>query len=340
MDRRGEEEVSKSSGTLVKGPSETDLVYYENIDRLLNVEARIKKTPVGVVPRLYSLVRRERPISYEIASALLERPSARIGFVTGIFLPPHFPLGEIDGPIGGLVFARALTALGYSVSLIMERQINEAAARLVPIVGAEKVEFVDGNVLDARGVRALTERLDVVITSERLGVNAKGVRHTINGTKAELVNPYSWPDELVKSMNAAGKLTIGIGDGGNEIGFGAVFEQAREFVPNGKSCRCPCADGIITSTATKLLFPVNVSNFGAYGIIAAMGLALGRQDILHTPEMERSVLPAALGAGFVDGGTGLAEQSQDGIPLSGSVAFVAVIEAIVSNALRDFVRPF
>jgi hypothetical protein len=319
----------------------TDLAYFENIDRLLNVEARIKKTPIGVVPQLYALVRKERPLSYEIATALLERPKARIGFVTGIFLPPHFPLGEIDGPIGGLVFARALSAVGYSVSLIMERQINEAAGRLVPMLGAEKaVGFVDGNVLDAAGVRALTERLDVVITSERLGQNAKGARHTINGTRAELVNPYSWPDELVKEMNDAGKLTIGIGDGGNEIGFGAIYKQAREIVPNGKSCRCPCADGIVTSTATKMLFPVNVSNFGAYGIIAAMGLALGRQDILHDAATERSVLPAALGAGFVDGGTGLAEQSQDGIPLAGSVAFVALLQAIVSNALRDFVRPF
>lgn len=319
---------------------QTDLAYYESIDRLLNVEARIAKTPIGVVPQLYSFARRERPLSYEITRALLDRPKARIGFLTGMYLPPHFPLGEMDGPLGGLVLARALAPLGYSVTLIMEEQVNEVALRLVPISGAAGVAFVDGNVLDAAGVKVLVERMDVLITSERLGVNAKGVRHTINGTRAELVNPYPWPDELVRAMHDAGKLSIGIGDGGNEIGFGAVYEQAREIVPNGKTCRCPCADGIVTSTATTMLFPVNVSNFGVYGIIAGIAMALGRPDIVHRPEMERSLLPAGLAAGFVDGGTGMAEQSEDGVPLSGSVGFVAVLEAIVSNALRDFVRPF
>src|SRR4029077_8989172 len=112
---------------------------------------------------------------------------ARIGFVTGIFLPPHFPLGEIDGPIGGLVFARALTSIGYRVSLIMERQINDAASSLGGIAGATQTALFDGNLLDAQGVQALVRDLDVVITSERLGVNAKGVRHTINGTRAELL---------------------------------------------------------------------------------------------------------------------------------------------------------
>lgn len=326
---------------MVTGPGPgVDLNPYENIDRLLNVELRIAKAPMGIVGQLYRHVRGELPLSYQIGRALLDRPGARIGFVTGVYLPPYFPAGEIDGPIGGLVFARVLGQLGYPVLLLMEQQVIEATRPLGPVAGATAVQFHDGNRLGPRDIARLVDELDVVIASERLGSNAKGVRHTINGTRADLPSPYPWPDELVRAMNRAGKLTIGIGDGGNEIGFGKIYEFARQVVPNGQRCRCPCMDGIVTATATGLLFPVNVSNFGVYGLIAALGLATRRPELLHDAATERALLAAAIRSGFVDGGTGLPEEAEDGVPGSGAAAFVALLQALVANALRDFVRPF
>lgn len=181
---------------------------------------------MGVVGRLYQHVRGELPLSYQLSRALLDRPSARIGFVTGVYLPPFFPAGEIDGPIGGLVFARALGQLGYSVLLIMEQQVIEATRPLGPVAGAAAVQFLDGNRLGPTEIARPVDGFDIVIASERLGSNAKGVRHTINGTRADLPSPYSWPDELVRATNRAGKPTIGIGDGGNEIGFGKIETAA------------------------------------------------------------------------------------------------------------------
>jgi hypothetical protein len=37
--------------------SPDELNPYENLDRLLNVEMRIKKAPMGIVPQLYRLAR-------------------------------------------------------------------------------------------------------------------------------------------------------------------------------------------------------------------------------------------------------------------------------------------
>jgi hypothetical protein len=314
---------------------------FENIDRLLLVEMRIANSTEGIVPQLYDLARGRGPLSQEIAGAILERPRAKVGFLTGVYFPPHFPVGEIDGPIGGLVLARALGELGYATTLVMEGEVISATQKLVPIARAGNARFVDGNELtDAVGVSALVKDLDVLIASERIGVNSRGVRHSINGTLLQPSPAFPWPDALVETMNQSGKLTIGLGDGGNEIGFGKIYESGREIVPYGRRCQCPCGDGMFTRTATQLLWPVNVSNLGVYGLIAAIGLSLRRPDLLHDEDTERALLREAIGAGFRDGGTGLPEEAQDGIPAIGAIGLVMMLRALVSNAVRDFKRPF
>jgi hypothetical protein len=327
------------SVAVVSAPAKASISPFENIDRLLNVEIRIAKSPADAVPKLYRLVRRELPLSYEVSQALLGKPRCRIAFVTGV-VNPHFPVGEIDGPIGGLVFARAMHSLGYKVSLVMEKAVIESSRKLVATARAEGIEFIDGDALDAAGVQELVEKFDMAIASEKVGLNGKGVRHSINGTPVNETESFPWPDEFIVAMNRAAKLTIGFGDGGNEIGFGKVYREARDIVPNGKSCRCRCADGIVTRTATQLLFPVNVSNFGVYGLVAAVAIALRQKELVHDEQTEAALLREAVNAGIRDGGTGLLEPAEDGVPAYGAVGLVAMLRALVENALRDFVRPF
>ena len=118
---------------------------------------------------------------------------------------------------------------------------------------------------------------DAAVAVERLGRNRAGQHHTIFGAPLEL-DPVA--DDLFERMNAQGRLTIGFGDGGNEIGFGALYDEARAAVPRGADCGRPVRRRPGDVDRRRVLFPVAVSNFGAYAVAAAMGLLAGRAALL------------------------------------------------------------
>lgn len=103
-----------------------------------------------------------------------------------------------------------------------------------------------------------------IISVENLGKNSKGEYHSVTGVN---VTPYAAKvDILFEKANSENIFTLGIGDGGNEIGFGTIYEAARQIVPNGITCKCPCQGGIVPTTAATALVAATTSNWGAYGV--------------------------------------------------------------------------
>jgi hypothetical protein len=96
-------------------------------------------------------------------------------------------------------------------------------------------------------------------------------------------------------MNRMGKLTVGIGDGGNEIGFGNIGGRLKDLVPFGAMCKCPCGQGMLAATPTTLLYPVLVSNWGGYALTAALAVMVKDLSLAHTAERERAFFRIALG---------------------------------------------
>jgi hypothetical protein len=103
--------------------------------------------------------------------------------------------------------------------------------------------------------------------------------------------------------------TIGIGDGGNEIGMGKIpWDVIRRNIPGGGrvACRVP----------TDHLIVCGVSNWGAYGLAAGVALLRGRrlQPELFDVERERALLRVMVEQGpLVDGVTGQPTVSVDGL---------------------------
>jgi len=185
--------------------------------------------------------------------------------------------------------------------------------------------------------RASADDYLAAITVEKLGRNRRGVFHTIFGAPLDDQQPVG--DELIEAMTRAGKLTIGIGDGGNEIGFGAIFDDAREVVPRGAECGCPCGDGIVTSTATGIVYPASVSNFGAYAIVTALGILEERPLLLPSGERIAAGVEAAVTNGCLDGGTfEPGRLADDGIPLEGVKAYVTLLRTIGAQHFRTTPR--
>lgn len=290
---------------------------FDNIDRCVGIEMRPQGLPIGLIPQLYEVARAGGdPLSLRAATVLNDGSVGRVACITGIVGAP-LVFGEIDGPLGACVLAGALVGVGKSADVAVP-------AKLIPVAQAmQRALGFEGGIIDEMQLRV--DDYDAAVTIEKLGRNRKGVAHNIFGHPRSDQEPVA--DEFIEGMNAANKPTVGIGDGGNEIGFGAIFDEARSIVPYGARCQCPCEDGMVTSTATKVLFPAAVSDFGAYAVTTALGVLNGRALLTASASKIGEAIEAALRYGCLDGGTYQpGKLGDDGIPLWG-------VQAIV-NALR------
>jgi hypothetical protein len=136
--------------------------------------------------------------------------------------------------------------------------------------------------------------------------------HTMRGRDiTELTRPahllFELEDEGVSEKWRP--ATIGIGDGGNEIGMGKIpWETIRRNIPNGGriACRVP----------TDHLIVAGVSNWGAYALAAGVLLLRGEKGdaALFDPERERELLRVMVERGLlVDGVTGRPTATVDGL---------------------------
>ena len=309
-----------------------------NMDRLVTAPLRPLGHPRGdYVPRLYRKARAQAgaPLSYLGARAILDHPGSHIALVTGTYNPKYFPGGETDGPIGAVVFSRVLNQLGYKTTFCVERQIIPAVQGLAKAAGAvgdyEPLEFYHPT-----GHEHLADKFDGAIFIEKIGVNAKGVPHTSSGMNSDTDDAPVYG--LAARMLEQGKFTIGLGDGGNEVGFGNIYDYVRKIVSYGAKCRCPCGDGIATVVKTSVGFPSAISNWAGYSIIAAMALILNDLSLLHTPEKETELLELAPSLGCYEGTIAEPVPSLDSVPVEGSAAMVQLLKSCIEVAYRDILN--
>ena len=108
--------------------------------------------------------------------------------------------------------------------------------------------------------------------------------------------------------------TIGIGDGGNEIGMGCVpWEELRRRLPTQRTARIPCR------IATSWNIIAGTSNWGGYALAAAVALLRGRPEILREwdGDHQLQVLEQIVENGpAVDGPSGLQAATVDGLPFA------------------------
>jgi hypothetical protein len=128
-------------------------------------------------------------------------------------------------------------------------------------------------------------------------------------------------------------LTVGIGDGGNEVGMGSIEDAVRQYVPYGDKCQCPCGAGIAAESKVDLLIAAAVSNWGAYALAACLSVLSQRLQAIHDYKTELRALEAMVNAGAVDGGTGFCEPSVDTISAEISGYIVEMFRYLVLRAL-------
>lgn len=222
-----------------------------------------------------------------------------------IMIASGFPIlraraGETDGPPGALALGRALKRLGKEVCYTTDvHQMH-----LFRAISAEPILNFKPDLLNRGGFSHL-------LAVERPGRARDGRYYNMKGEDiTELVEPI---DELFKNAESYNVVTIGIGDGGNEVGMGTVFKGVREFIDHG---------GRIASTVlTDYVIVSGVSNWGAYGLVAALSVLTGK-DLLPSGDEIRETMDSLVRAGAVDGVKGLPQPSVDGLPLERTIELV------------------
>jgi hypothetical protein len=82
------------------------------------------------------------------------------------------------------------------------------------------------------------------------------------------------------------------------------------------------------------LVVAGVSNWGGYGVVAALSRLAGR-ELLHTPDAERRMIEACVAAGAADGVTRRHGPTVDGLPLE---VHAAVVELLRWAARSGIIR--
>lgn len=307
---------------------------YEALDRLALVEMRPYGMSQRLLPHLYNELRQPGmpAISRQAAEAIAARPHAPVTILTGMQIPNYMPVGETDGPVGAIVLAAGLTHVGHDVAIVVEPEIKEVMDQVI----AELEEFNLPEITiisssDTQAYRAREEETEIAIAIEKLGANSKAVRHSVGGTAVSTGDDYA--DTFITNLQRNGGFTIGVGDNGNEIGFGKIASFAQSIVPWGNVCRCDCSSGIITTTPTDLVIPCAVSNYGAYVIMTALACLLEREDLLINPNLISALVQRFVSLGMVNGAIEDDPDfvGDDGIPLSGVEAFAELFRLIGSH---------
>ncbi len=310
------------------------LIASDNIDKLICVEMRRPGLPRGFKWPLYEIARAKLSEPAVLAAArLLDRSPAAIGIVTGAAVPEHMPRGENDGPFGAAVLARALDAIGHRTTVFTDADcagpIKSLLARYELATPVRAVAL-----RDEAEQEAIVETCDLFVAIERLGGNVNGHLYGVTAVSRDAHRANF--DHLFACARRRGVSTIGIGDGGNEIGFGGIHRELSENWPQHAAAdRTPCGGGIFSVVETDVLVVASTSNIGAYGVVGALAMLRRDPSICHTPEEEVALHYIGVGLGLADGATGRVIPWCDGIPAESNAAVVRLIRNVVEQTLLE-----
>jgi len=257
-----------------------NLILSTQIENLL-----VARNPRGMKTLQAAMV----PGYYLRAAQLLHAASGNVLIGTG------FPVAgtyETDGPVGAIALYRALETLGATPVLVCGAPLADAIARDYRV---HKISVGEPAVSKVEAEKALQQyQPSLVISIERPGMAADGLYYNMRG---EDISPACASFDYFLSL--ANCPTIGIGDGGNEIGMGNVATtlQQLNIIPS-----ATCCDELLIA---------DVSNWAAHGLIAMLS-AIRQQDMLLDWD-NLALLQYLSERGSVDGVTRENHLTEDGL---------------------------
>lgn len=231
-----------------------------------------------------------------VAEDILSLPRGNFVVTTGFYVRGA---GETDGPLGAWILIQVLEKLGFLPVVVTDQYTyhyfsgEKVRCVCIPLINSREC-------LETASMETVLERLDPVgmVSVERCGKNGDG---DYTNMKGESIKNHTAPvDELFELAGKYGIQTIGIGDGGNEIGMGNLANEIRS-----RLSVTPC----IVKTDHLLLG--TVSNWAAYGLGRTLELVSGMQ-LMPPVKKLTYFFDRIVSMGSVDGITGENVMTVDG----------------------------
>jgi hypothetical protein len=274
--------------------------------------------------------------------------------LTGAGGPPVLPKGEVDGLLGAAALARALHfGLGARIAILTEARVQEpveAAARAAGLnfrtpadpENDHAVTFISMPLDRQASKEQAPVLLDefqpkALIAIEKLSPNREGVIHGATGLNYD--DDHTKAHFIFEEAERRRILTCGIGDGGNEIGFGLIRDAVAEIMPAGQVCACPCGGGSAAVVGTERFVVAAISDWGGFGVAGMLAYLLEMPRALIDEDGLERMLRATVDAGALDGAIARPTLSDDGVPLATHRAFITMLRSIISIALSTLASP-
>lgn len=267
------------------------------------------------------------------------------GFKAGVIIFTGFtipnatpPAPETDGPPGALFLAHSLIELGYRPLLVTEANglaclqaglshlgiQSKVAVMESPVPDdpnyaekiLEKAEKLVGTISHLIAIEKCgpSHNLDTIQPIEKIGYieqtepNERGQTLTMSCRNITAINApvHKLFDPIFAKKHQL--TTIGIGDGGNEIGMGNIpWQVIADNINHGSRIAC--------STKTNHLIVAGVSNWGAYalGALAVHTKHKNLSQILNMHAEEKLIDTMVREGKLVDGRKGIPDNSVDGL---------------------------
>lgn len=201
------------------------------------------------------------------------------------FPPPETGSVESDGPPGAYFLGRALTRLGWKVTYVVDHYATFTLQGQPTVEEVVEFPITDDSASEQFAIDLLERhKPSVLVAVERPGASAEGKYQFVGGS--DVTERTAKLDYLFHHHTA----TIGIGDWGNEIGLANLAEYTGPRLPSKAPTVTPSTHPIIAA----------VSNWGAYGLVAAISKVV-RRNLLPHPDMEFDHIQRLIDAGMVDG---------------------------------------
>lgn len=250
----------------------------------------------------------------ERAARHLARTPSPIALFTGFYVEhASSPAAETDGPLTVMAIAEALFALGREAVIVTDEPCAPVLTRLVSEAGLPPATLFVPETPEEVLPALKTRGVETVFAIERPGRAIDGRCYSM---RARDLSAHTLAFDPVFSPRS-GFMRLAAGDGGNEIGMGALPKSALfRHIDQGET--------IASATGADALIVTGVSHWTGYALAAAMtaiapeDAAVWRDAVSDARECHR--LSAALSAGAVDGVTAQSAPTIDGLPLDTHLA--------------------
>ena len=252
---------------------------------------------------------------YDAATFVLDNPG-KVIITTGFYILSAGK-AETDGPPGAVAIGNALKNLGFEVVYITDIYCTEIL-KAITLDESKIIEFPIANRAESEhAARKIlqTEKPDLLISIERCSPASDGLYRNMRDLD---ITKHTAKIDLLFDKHTT---SVGIGDGGNEIGLGNLYAEvdaAEELV------------GFPAKTKVEKLIISSVSNWGGYGLVTALSAIKG-ENLLPSVEEDSENIRKIVAAGAVDGFSGENINRVDGFTLEENALFLQSLHNLVES---------